>query len=119
MQIAAFLGVVGTVIMGVSHRDRDLIMGLVNVILFLAFQQPDGILQSCHEDIISEMPQSVNAALVKLDLNSRTTIYAVCPAYHSIYMPTFQPGSVAPVYAEYCTNHPHPESAECGEALLR
>ena len=77
-QIAAFLGVVCTVIMGVSRRDRDLIMGLVNVILFLAFQQPDGILQSHHEDIISEMPQSVNVALVKFDLNSHTTIYAVC-----------------------------------------
>ena len=35
-QIAAFLSVVCTVIMGVSRRDRDLIMGLVNVILFLA-----------------------------------------------------------------------------------
>ena len=43
----------------------------------------------------------------------------VCPACHSIYMPTFQPGSVPPAYAKFCTNHPHPESAKCGEALLR
>ena len=56
--------------MGVSCRDGDMIMGLVNVILFLAFQQLDGILQLRHEDIISKMPQNVSAALSKFDLDS-------------------------------------------------
>lgn len=104
--------------MGVSRRDGDMIMGLVNVILFLAFQQPDGILQSRHEDIISEMPQNVSAALSKFDLDSRTTIYAVCPTCHCIYKPAFKTDSAVRVYTEFCTNHPHPESAECGERLL-
>ena len=104
--------------MGVSRRDGDMIMGLVNVILFLAFQQPDGILQSRHEDIISEMPQNVSAALSKFDLDSQTTIYAVCPACHCIYKPAFKTDSAVRVYTEFCTNHPHPESAECGERLL-
>ena len=64
IQITAVLGIICTIIMDISCRGRDFIMSLVNVILFLAFQQPDGILQSCYEDIISEMPQSVNVALM-------------------------------------------------------
>ena len=71
-----------------------------------------------HEDIISEMPQNVSAALSKFDLDSRTTIYAVCPACHCIYKPAFKTDSAVRVYPEFCTNHPHPESAECGERLL-
>ena len=90
MQVAAFLGVVCTVIMGISHRDGDMIMGLVNVILF---QQLDGILQSWHEDIISEMLQNVSASLSKFDLDSQTTICAVCPACHCIYKPAFKTDS--------------------------
>ena len=70
MQVSAFLGVICTVIMGVSRRDGDMIMGLVNIIFFLTFQQPDGVLQSRHEDIISEMPQSIEAALSRFDLDS-------------------------------------------------
>lgn len=118
-QVSAFLGVICTVIMGVSCRDGDMIMGLVNIILFLAFQQPDGVLRSRHEDIISEMPQSIEAALSRFDLDSRTTVYAVCPSCHFLYKPTFKIGSTIPVYAEICTNHPHLESSECGDRLLR
>lgn len=102
-QITAFLNVVCTVIMGVSCRDGDFSMSLVKVILFLTFQQPDGISQSHHEDIISELPQSVNVALAKFNLNSWTTIYTLCPAFRSTYTPTLKTGSVVLAYAGFST----------------
>ena len=61
-QAATFLGIICTVIMGVSHRDGDMIIGLVNIILFLVFRQPDGVMRSQHEDVISQMPQSITVA---------------------------------------------------------
>ena len=69
-QTAAFLGIICTVIMGISCRDGDMIIGLVNIILFLAFWQPDGVMWSQHEDVISQMPQSINVAISKFDLDS-------------------------------------------------
>ena len=105
--------------MGVSRRDGDMIIGLVNIILFLVFRQPDGVMRSRHEDVISQMPQSINAAISKFDLDSRTTIYAACPSCHFLYEPTFKIGSTVPIYPEHCANHPHLESPKCGDLLLR
>ncbi|KIM72550.1 hypothetical protein PILCRDRAFT_31963, partial [Piloderma croceum F 1598] len=86
-QVAIFLGVFCSVIIDVSRNDGDFIMGLINIILFLAFTGPGGEVTPTHEDIIAQMPQNIQQVLSKFDLDSRTTTYAVCPACHCTYKP--------------------------------
>jgi len=105
--------------MSISRRDGDLVMGLINIILFLAFQRPDGSMDTRHVDVIAQMPQTIRAALSKFDLDSRVVVYAVCPACHCTYKPRYNEGSTYPLYDEFCTNRPQPESDICGESLLR
>jgi hypothetical protein len=114
-----FLGVFCSVVIDVSRNDGDFIMGLINIILFLAFVNPAGEMTPNHEDIMAQIPQSIREALSKFDLDSRTTTYAVCPACHCTYKPRFSKGSLIPIYDEICRNRPSSESGPCGEPLLR
>jgi hypothetical protein len=114
-----FLGVVCSVIMSISRRDGDLVIGLINIILFLAFQRADGPMEPRHHDVIAQMPQSIHDALSKFDLESRVVIYAVCPACHCTYKPRYDEGSTYPIYDETCSNRPEPESDMCNESLLQ
>lgn len=116
--MAIFLGVFCSVIVDVSRNDGDFIMGLINIILFLAFTGPGGEISPKHEDIIAQMPQNIQQALSKFDLDSRTTTYAVCPACHCTYKPRYNKGSLVPIYDERCRNRPTPESGPCNEPLL-
>ncbi|KIM77364.1 hypothetical protein PILCRDRAFT_12008 [Piloderma croceum F 1598] len=104
--------------MSVSRRDGDLIMGLINIILFLAFQRSNGPMDARHVDVIAQMPQNIRAALSKFDLDSWVVVYAVCPVCHCTYKPRYDEGSTYPIYNEFCTNRPEPESDICGESLL-
>jgi hypothetical protein len=79
-------------------------MGLINIILYLAFADPAGVIAPKQEDVIAQMPQSIQEALSKFNLDSRTTTYAVCPACHCTYKPRFQKGSLTPIYDEICRN---------------
>ena len=80
--------------MDLSHNDDDFIMGLINIILFLAFSGPGGEITLKHEDIITQMLQNIQQALSKFDLNNHTTTYAVCPACHCTYKPWYKKGSL-------------------------
>jgi hypothetical protein len=93
-------------------------MGLINIILYLAFADPAGVIAPKHEDILAQMPNSIQDALSKFDLDSQTTTYAVCPSCHCTYKPRFQKGSLTPIYDEFCRNRPTPESGPCKEPLL-
>lgn len=117
-QVAIFLGVFCSVVMDLSHNDGDFIMGLINIILFLAFSGPGGEITPKHEDIITQMLQNIQQALSKFDLNNHTTTYAVCPACHCTYKPWYKKGSLVSIYDEMCCNWPTPESGLCREPLL-
>ena len=119
VQVAIFLGVFCSVVIDVSRNDGDFIMGLINIILYLAFADPTSAMAPKHEDIIAQMPQSIREALSKFNLDSRTTTYAVCPACHCTYKPQFTKGSLMPVYDALCHNQPTPESGPCMQPLLR
>ena len=64
------------------------------------------------------MPESINAAISKFDLDSQTTIHAACPSCHFLYKPTFKIGSTVLIYPKCCANNPHLESPKCGNLLL-
>jgi len=105
--------------MSVSRRDGDFIIGLINIILYLAFQRTTGPMEPRHADVVSQMPQSIRDAVSRFNLESRTVIYAVCPKCHCTYKPRYDSGSTRPIYEKTCTNQPKPESGICGESLLR
>ena len=86
IQIAIFLGVFIIGVISASWNDGDFIMGILNILLFQAVQPLNGgLLDSCHEDLILQMPSNIHAALSKLDLNNKTVIYAVCLRCHCTY----------------------------------
>ena len=92
-------------------------MGLVAFIVQLVFTNNPGS-SSRHANILTQIPASIDAALSKLNLDGRTTVYAVCPACHCTYKPWFNRGSSIPIYPTHCTNKPQPENVECHESLL-
>ena len=104
--------------MSISRRDGDFIISLLNIILYLAFQRPDQAMEARHHDIIAQMPQTIRAALSKFDLDSRIVVYTVCPTCHCTYKPRYDASSTHPIYNEFCTNQPQPESDICNQPLL-
>ena len=102
--------------MGISRRGGDLIMGLISIVVHLVFRSTKCD-EAQHADILTQIPSTITAALSKLNLDGRTTIYAVCPACHCTYKPYFKHSSSTAIYPERCTNKPEPDSNECGEQL--
>jgi hypothetical protein len=115
-QIVLFLGVACRVIIGVSRSSCDLIMKIMSIVLFLAFQRSDNGLNSSHTNILKQIPMTSESAEARFHLNGKTVPYAVCSC-HCTYAPTYGPGSTTPVYPERCTHRPTPTTV-CGEALL-
>lgn len=115
-QVAEFLCVACNVFMGVSRRGCDFILGIISILLFLAFRRPDGTLNFSHEHILKQIPMTVERALTNFHLTGKTVKYAVCRC-HCTYAPTYTDASTVPVYPERCTHCPTP-GVECGEPLL-
>ena len=115
-QVAVLIGVVCSIMMGVSQRSGSFITGTLSLLLSLAFQRSDGRLSASHENIIRQLPPTMEVALDKIDLMSKTVTYVVCSC-HCTYTPSYLEGSAVPTYPEYCTHHPNPEIL-CGEPLL-
>ena len=103
--------------MGVSRRGCDLLMALIAIIVHLVFRSNPGN-ETRHADILSQIPSTITAALSKLNLDGRSTVYAVCPACHCTYEPHFNHDSSIPIYPDRCSNRPKPDSETCDEPLL-
>lgn len=100
-----------------SRNDGDFMMGILNILLFHAFQPLNGgRMDPVHEDIIAEIPEKVRMALSQFDLEAKTTIYAVCPECHFTYPPI---GDTSPKYPLTCNNRRDLGSEECGTRLLQ
>lgn len=115
-QVATLIGVVCSVIMGVAERGGNFIMNALSLLLYLVFQRNDGTLSISHENVLRQIPSTMQSALSKFSLTSKVVPYAVCNC-HCTYRPTYVPGSATPCYPAQCTNHLTPETI-CGEELL-
>lgn len=116
-QVALFLGVVCSIMFGVSRRAGDFIMSMLSILLRLAFQQRDGSIDAAQESIHAEIPHRIEEALKHFNLEGRTTTYAMCPSCHKGYAPRFNPRSTIPCYPDRCVNEIL-DRGICGEALL-
>lgn len=115
-QLCVFLGIVGTVVMGMSRRDGDYLMGCLCIVVHTCFSLAQhGEVSGPPQQVLDELPQNIRAALSTFDLMSSTTIYAICPTCHCTYAPSPN-GSK---YPSRCTNIPSPKALPCDEPLLR
>ena len=64
--------------MGVSRRDGDFVLKLLNMILYLTFTT-GGPVHPHGKEVLKQMPQEIHTLLSKLDLESCIVIYAICP----------------------------------------
>lgn len=117
-QIAMFIVVVGFVMMSLSRRMSELLLGLVSISVAWSFNSGPKDLKSLSDYVLKQIPQTLETVLMKFGLDGKTTIFAVCPKCHYTYAPTFPPGSDEPVYPECCSNHPLPDSDVCNAKLL-
>ena len=91
-------------------------MGFIRLIVILALGRR-GV--NVHpDDVHSQIPRTVDAAMKCFSLQSKVTIFAVCPACHCTYKPEVIPGSDNVVFPQTCSNKPLPGASACGENLL-
>ncbi|KAF8229328.1 hypothetical protein L208DRAFT_1052266, partial [Tricholoma matsutake] len=85
-QVSMFLGVVCSMIMGVSHQFGDLIMGILSIVLWLAFKR-QGAASFAGAQIINGIPRTIDMVLSKFNPNGQCMVYAICPTCHCTYEP--------------------------------
>ena len=115
-QVAMLICVVCHVMFGVDTLSGNFIMGAISLLLYLAFQTSKGTPSLSQENILQQIPLTIQTALSRFQLGCKTVIYAVCSC-HCTYTPTYAQGSTIPKYPEFCTHRPTPEF-KCGEPLL-
>ena len=103
--------------MGVSPRDTDFVLKLLNMILYLAFIT-SGPMHPHGEEVLKQVPQEICSLLSKFDLKSCTVIYAICPTCDCTFEPQFPNGPDLPAYPSICTNVPYPGANVCWQQLL-
>jgi Transposase family tnp2 len=117
-QLMMFIVVVCNVMMGVSRRLGDFLLGLLTVTLRCAFLDNSTNLSLRQQSILSQIPRTMDTVLSKFNLDSKTTTYAVCPNCHCTYPPEFAHGSTVPSYPKECNNLPLAGSNPCRTQLL-
>jgi hypothetical protein len=117
-QIACLIGVICSVIMGISRRGSDYIVKLLGIYLVAGFNVKASGPTRAEHDVMGTIPLNVAEALSKFNLEGRTVTYACCPQCLQTYKPEFKRGSTIPIYPSSCNNRPEPDSPICGEALL-
>lgn len=107
--------------MGVSERAASFVLGLISVILRLAFAtgDRDGSINAFQEDILQQIPMTLQTALSRFKIDGKMTTYAVCPRCHCTYEPQILRGSANLRYPAVCTNTPNPSLGVCAEPLLQ
>jgi hypothetical protein len=109
-----FVGVVCTVLGGLSQAWGGVILGFVATIIRTAFQFCNYEGPSA-EYLCSQIPATIATAMARFPLNSHTVTYAVCPSCHSTYKP--EKHSSGSPYPMNCTYMFHPGSPVCGSQL--
>ena len=107
-QVAMFLAITCSVIMGVSRRFGDLLLGLLSVLLKLAFCDAQGALNVKQSSTLMQIPLTIETVMSKFSLDGEIMTYAVCPTCHYTYKPTIAAGSSISTYPEQCMNQRFP-----------
>lgn len=98
-------------IMGVSRRDGDFIMGWISLLVTCLYEGMPGALS-----VPFKIPVTMDTVLGHFAMDGRFTTYAACPRCHATYAPLGD----SDAYPSRCTHKADPTRAEsiCDEALL-
>ncbi|KAG2751892.1 hypothetical protein P692DRAFT_20707055, partial [Suillus brevipes Sb2] len=118
-QISLFLGAVSVVIFGIGRRHGEFLMGVLSLILSLAMDAQNPHSESRRQNTLSQIPQTMDAALARFKLDGQTTTYAVCPACNCTFRPKANTNTSDGRYPLNCSNRPRPEDDPCNEPLLQ
>ena len=99
-QVAMFLAITCSVIMGVSQHFGDLLLGLLSVLLKLAFCDAQEALNVKQSSTLMQIPFTIKTMMSKFSLDGEITTYAVCLTCHYTYKPTITAGSSISTYPE-------------------
>lgn len=127
IQLAIFMIVCCHVILGLPRRGCSWLFAMSGYIVqttmfrLLGIDRPDR-LPADEADILNTFPKDVRTAMAQFNLESKATIYAVCPKCHQTYAPTYEDNNPIPVYPEFCGFKPKPgrrRGRKCRELLVR
>ena len=118
VQVSLFLAIVCSVVMGVSHREGEFVLGMIMIVLRTSFERGGRVLSIAEEDILLQVPTTVPTLLNRINLDAHVTTYAVCPQCHCTYPPEYKGGSSV-AYPSLCTAKTDRSSEECGGRLTR
>jgi hypothetical protein len=118
------LAVVCNVVIGLSTKPCDLIIQSVQMIIRLVMSMslaPDDEEYNPHQThMLQQLPKNLRAALDTLKLDSKTMVYAACPACHFTHAPKEDRVTGDRVYPKLCTNYIVELDSQrpCSEPLL-
>lgn len=116
VQVAVIIGIICTTVMGIGKCNGTFLIGALFLLVYLTCQSVNAMSGVLHENILKQVPSTIESALSKLNIHSKTIPYAICSC-HCTYAPVYAEGSSIPTYPQYCTNMVTLES-QCGESLL-
>ncbi|KAF8226799.1 hypothetical protein L208DRAFT_1300056, partial [Tricholoma matsutake] len=108
-QVIFFLGIWARIKVGISQSDGSGLLGFLSIYGWHLLHL--GGAQSTTEQLgaLSAIPATITSLESKVNLQGRTTEYAVCPECHQNY----DPSQTEPIYPSHCSNTPD-SGAECG-----
>lgn len=117
LQIVYFMAIMGKVLGGSSRRASESLLNMFPVLLE-TFNEATGGSKEVQDEILQQIPKSLDTVLDKFNLDSPAIVLAVCPKCHSTYQPKQRLWDPKPVYPDFCTNVAHPAESMCWERLM-
>lgn len=118
-QLSLLLGVVCAVIIGVSRRGGDFILGVLHILLETIFREQTHYIPFVRANtILQQLPKTIETATNKFNLKGRLVFYAVCTECKCTHKPTYKRGHQHPIYPKHCNNVPTAGGGKCGAILI-
>ncbi|KAF9488639.1 hypothetical protein BDN71DRAFT_1512883 [Pleurotus eryngii] len=114
-QMSILIGLVCSLFMGTSRRAGDFIMKSLSLLVATVYEAAG---RSPPQTVLNQIPATITHALAQLNIESHTTIYAVCPRCCFTHHPKYHHNSTIATYLSTCTHKETSESDVCGEPLL-
>ena len=112
-QACGLLAMVCQVVMGISRRGGDFVVGMLTIILSFLADRLGYTGANLPRQTLNELPSTIETIASWFQLDGKVIIRAVCPRCHASYPPVDDPSP----YPSKCINHPTPGSV-CDAPLL-
>ncbi|KAI1789373.1 hypothetical protein LXA43DRAFT_1096413 [Ganoderma leucocontextum] len=112
-QVCFLLVFVSLVVMGISRRDGDFLIGMLTILLSLVCHRVDPAAAAFLQHILKILPSTGETVATTFCMDGKIIVHAVCVQCHANYNPADPPIP----YPSTCTNCPTPES-QCNASLL-